>query len=187
MSRHSAREFEELYDGRDLESKFTQATRPRLPSTPARFLTRPTPVYDQHDIDASLFNNPAQIPLARASGADTAGVVDNVEGLEVPTKLHFREGSGNARKAKHSQTLGTFGHEETDNLLSTANSPSANHVYPPSQGAGMNPRTRTWGTTGNSTPPNHIPVPASTLFSRYAVPLFLPQLDSHLESFGKPS
>jgi hypothetical protein len=93
-----------------------------------------------------------------------------------PVGLHFREGSGNARKAKAAaRAILSDGSEER--LL-------APHSYPPSQRA-----------TFSEQPPDlsqhdsydHAPISAPTLFSRRAAPLSLPQLDKHISSLPLPA
>ncbi|SRR6266403_1103057 len=81
--------------------------------------------------------------------------------------LHFREGSGNARKAKTAiPTDVPDGSEER--LLSP-------HSYPPSQCATYRD------------PRDHMPISAPTLFSRHAAPLSLPQLDKYISSLPLPA
>ncbi|KAI0322650.1 hypothetical protein OF83DRAFT_1048810 [Amylostereum chailletii] len=74
--------------------------------------------------------------------------------------------------------------EEADDLLAGASPASDTHSYPPSKG--INPSTRIWS-TGSVPPLGHTPISASTLFSRRAAPLSLPQLDKYISSLEVPS
>jgi hypothetical protein len=83
--------------------------------------------------------------------------------------LHFREGSGNARKAKAAIRADVFDSSE-ERLLSP-------HSYPPSQTPDLSSRD----------PRDHAPISAPTVFSRHAAPLSLPQLDKYISSLPLPT
>ena len=89
--------------------------------------------------------------------------------------IHFREGSGNARKAKAAICEDVSDGEER--LLSP-------HSYPPSQRATFSDRTPA---RSYHDPRDHSPISASTLFSRRAAPLSLPQLDKYISSLPLPA
>jgi hypothetical protein len=78
--------------------------------------------------------------------------------------LHFREGSGNARKAK-AAIRADVPDDSEERLLSL-------HSYPPSQ---------------TPDPRDHAPISAPTLFSRHAAPIYLPQLDKYISSLPLPA
>ncbi len=78
--------------------------------------------------------------------------------------LHFREGSGNARKAKAAIRADVSDGSE-ERLLSP-------HSYPPSR---------------TPDPRDHAPISAPTVFSRHAAPLSLPQLDKYISSLPLPT
>ena len=82
--------------------------------------------------------------------------------------LHFREGSGNARKAKAAIRA-----DVSDDIEERLLSP---HSYPPSQTPDLS----------NYHDP-HAPISAPTLFSRHAAPLYLPQLDKYISSLPLPA
>jgi hypothetical protein len=91
-----------------------------------------------------------------------------------PVGLHFREGSGNARKAKAAaRAVVPEGSEEP--LLSP-------HSYPPSQRDTFSERA-----LPHHDSYDHVPISAHTLFSRYAAPLSLPQLDKYISSLPLPT
>jgi hypothetical protein len=79
--------------------------------------------------------------------------------------LHFREGSGNARKAKAVV-------ESEERLVLFEESP---HSYPPSH------------RTEQSSDLASAPMSAPTLFSRRAAPLSLPELDEYISSLPLPT
>lgn len=89
--------------------------------------------------------------------------------------IHFREGSGNARKAKAAIREDVSDGDER--LLSL-------HSYPPSQRATFTDRTHDHS---YHDPRDHVPISASTLFSRRAAPLSLPQLDKYISSLPLPA
>jgi hypothetical protein len=83
--------------------------------------------------------------------------------------LHFREGSGNARKAK-AAIRADVSDDSEERLLSP-------HSYPPSQTPDLSHRD----------PRDYAPISAPTLFSRHAAPLYLPQLDKYISSLPLPA
>ena len=83
--------------------------------------------------------------------------------------LHFREGSGNARKAK-AAIRADVSDDSEERLLSP-------HSYPPSQTPDLSFRD----------PRDYAPISAPTLFSRHAAPLYLPQLDKYISSLPLPA
>lgn len=90
--------------------------------------------------------------------------------LHPASGLHFREGSGNARKAKAAIRADVSDNSE-ERLLSP-------HSYPPSQAPDL---------SYNHDPHDHAPISAPTLFSRHAAPLYLPQLDKYITSLPLPA
>jgi hypothetical protein len=90
--------------------------------------------------------------------------------------LHFREGSGNARKAK-AAIRADVSDESEERLLSP-------HSYPPSQRSTFSDRTPD---LSYRDPRDHAPISAPTVFSRHAVPLSLPQLDKYISSLPLPA
>ncbi len=84
--------------------------------------------------------------------------------------LHFREGSGNARKAK-AAIRADVADDSEERLLSPP------HSYPPSQTPDLSYRD----------PRDYAPISAPTLFSRHAAPLYLPQLDKYISSLPLPA
>jgi hypothetical protein len=86
-----------------------------------------------------------------------------------PAGLHFREGSGNARKAKAAVE------ESEERLLSDSESP---HSYPPSHRATF---------TEQQSDLASAPMSAPKLFSRRAAPISLPELDEYISSLPLPA
>jgi hypothetical protein len=123
-------------------------------------------------------------PLGHSTNIDTDPITDStlVSGRDsYPVGLHFREGSGNARKAKASMSADVFqAHEEHLHLLS----PHLQHTYPPSQSA-TSPQQAANFRYRNSR--DHPPISAPTVFSRHAVPLSLPQLDEYISLLTPPA
>jgi hypothetical protein len=94
-----------------------------------------------------------------------------------PVGLHFREGSGNARKAKAAvRPNASDGSEER--LLPP-------HSYPPSQRAIFSKQAPDLPYHHDSD--DHAPISAPTLFSRDAAPISLPQLDKYISSLPLPA
>jgi hypothetical protein len=122
-------------------------------------------------------------PLAHTTSIDAESITDStlVSGYDsYPVGLHFREGSGNARKAKASMRADVFRARE-EHLLSP---PHPLHTYPPSQSA-TSPEQAANLWHHNSR--DHSPISASTVFSRRAAPLSLPQLDEYISSLAPPA
>src|SRR6266566_5334160 len=90
--------------------------------------------------------------------------------------LHFREGSGNARKAK-AAIRADVSDDSEEHLLSP-------HSYPPSQRPTFSDRTPVLSYRGLH---DHAPISAPTVFSRHAAPLSLPQLDKYISSLPLPA
>ena len=89
--------------------------------------------------------------------------------------LHFREGSGNARKAK-AAIRADVSDDSEERLLYP-------HSYPPSQRSAFSDRTPD---LSYRDPRDHAPISAPTVFSRHAAPLSLPQLDKYISSLPLP-
>jgi hypothetical protein len=122
--------------------------------------------------------------IGHSTSINTDSITDSTQASgrdSHPAVLHFREGSGNARKAKASISADVFqAHEEHLHLLS----PHPQHIYPPSQGATSSQQAANlW--YHNS--PDHPPISAPTVFSRHALPLSLPQLDGYISSLTPPA
>lgn len=83
--------------------------------------------------------------------------------------LHFREGSGNARKAK-AAIRADVSDDSEERLLTP-------HSYPPSRTPDLSLHD----------PCDHAPISAPALFSRHAAPLSLPQLDKYISSLPLPA
>jgi hypothetical protein len=96
-----------------------------------------------------------------------------------PTGLHFREGSGNARKAK--AAVGANASDGNEELLLLP------HTYPPSQRGTFSDQTATLQYHEIQDSGDHAPISAPTVFSRYAAPLSLPQLDKYISSLSIPA
>lgn len=90
--------------------------------------------------------------------------------------LHFREGSGNARKAK-AAIRADVSDDSEERLLSP-------HSYPPSQRPTFSDPTPH---LSYHDPRDHAPISAPTVFSRHAAPLSLPQLDKYISSLPLPA
>src|SRR6267154_96660 len=90
--------------------------------------------------------------------------------------IHFREGSGNARKAK-AAIRADVSDDSEERLLSP-------HSYPPSQRSTFSGRTPD---LSYRDPRDHAPISAPTVFSRQAAPLSLPQLDKYISSLPLPA
>lgn len=94
-----------------------------------------------------------------------------------PVGLHFREGSGNARKAK-AAVRASISDGSEERLLPP-------HSYPPSQRAIFSGQVLDPPHHHDSD--DHAPISAPTLFSRNAAPLALPQLDKYISSLPLPA
>jgi hypothetical protein len=159
----------------DSTSRRAQARAP--PPNPARFLAPPKATPARLGDDKNSYES-SPSKLVYASGTDAAETLDIADELDGHSGLHFREGSGNAKKAKLYQEYGSIEDEEDTELLSGTGTPSSKPPsYPPSLRS-LNPRTSNGG--------GHKPVPAITVFSRSAAPLYLPKLDEYISSLPIP-
>jgi hypothetical protein len=100
----------------------------------------------------------------------TSTSIPGASDLHPVSGLHFREGSGNARKAK-AAIRADVADDSEERLLSPP------HDYPPSQTPDLSYHD----------PRDHAPISAPTLFSRHAAPLYLPRLDKHISSLPLPA
>ena len=87
-----------------------------------------------------------------------------------PIGLHFREGSGNARKAKKLIRAGTSEIGEEEMLL---------FPYSRSDSTSI-------GQKAIDDSRDHVPISTHTVFSRNAAPLSLPQLDNYISALPPP-
>jgi hypothetical protein len=132
----------------------TQGSRPGSPSGSTTDLL--TPFGNSHATSTS-------IPVSTWTSASDLNPVSG---------LHFREGSGNARKAK-AAIRADVSDDSEERLLSP-------HSYPPSQ-------RPTFSDLSYRDPRDHAPISAPALFSRHAAPLSLPQLDKYITSLPLPA
>ncbi|KAH9178928.1 hypothetical protein EDB89DRAFT_2172217 [Lactarius sanguifluus] len=147
------------------------------PPSPARFLHKPA----ARNVELSIFNTspPGSIvdrltPFSHSTGIDTDSMIESTlrGGSDLhPTGLHFREGSGNARKAKDLARAGASEISEEELLLVPY---SRSHSTPSGQKVVDDPS------------PTHVPISAHTVFSRNAAPLSLPQLDKYISTLPPP-
>lgn len=93
-----------------------------------------------------------------------------------PIGLHFREGSGNARKLK-SAVRANVPEDSEERLLSA-------HSYPPSQRATFSEQAANLRYHDSH---DHAPISAPTVFSPHAAPLSLPRLDKYISSLPLPA
>ena len=148
------------------------------PPSPARFLRKPEATAPGPRIlgsSSSGTNANLLTPFGHATSVDTLYISDSTyaSGSDFhPTGLHFREGSGNARKGK--TAVHANASDGSEELLFP-------HTYPPSQ-RGTSDQTATLHDSGD-----HAPISAPTVFSRYAAPLSLPQLDKYISSLSLPA
>jgi len=149
------------------------------PPSPARFLKKSEATVLGSRIPASSGSNTDfPTPFGHATSIDVLSITDPTltSGSELHTVgLHFREGSGNARKGKAAVRANSSDGSE-EHLLSP-------HSYPPSQratfsGQAANPRYHDTA--------DHAPISAPTVFSRHAAPLSLPRLDKYISSLPIP-
>lgn len=148
-----------------------------LPSSPARFLHKPKPAASRNDEPSA---SPAGsttnylTPFSHSTGIDTDSTIESTlrGGSDLhPIGLHFREGSGNARKAKNLVRAGASEISEQELLL-----------FP------YSPRSHNTS-TGQKTiddSQDHVPISAHTVFSHKAAPLSLPQLDQYISALPPP-
>jgi len=156
------------------------------PPSPARFLnqnhpelTDPGPSVHTSSPSGSIAN-----PLTlsgHSTGIDATPLPGSESNLASGSDLHavglhFREGSGNARKAKAAiRARDPEGSEE--HLLSP-------YSYPPSQRVTFSERTNNLQHHDSY---DHAPISAPTLFSHDAATLSLPQLDKYISSLPVPA
>ena len=149
---------------------------------PARFITRqpdPPPASPPYD-DETVSTTYSTTTTAVATGVDPESY-DVADALGPPkSKLHFRETSGNAKKAKYKEYDPID--EEIDELLASASSTAHDHVYPPSTPTFK----RLWSDISARPHLGHTPVPAIEVFSRQAPPLSLPELDEYISALPIP-
>ena len=152
------------------------------PPSPARFLKKSeATVLGSHiptGSSSSGSNPDFSAPFGHATSIDVLSITDatGTSGSDLHTVgLHFREGSGNARKAKAAvRTNSSDGSEE--HLLSP-------HSYPPSQRATFSGQAANLRYHDSA---DHAPISAPTVFSRHAAPLSLPRLDKYISSLPIP-
>ena len=148
-----------------------------LPPSPARFLHQPKPAASRNE-DPSVFGaTPVGsiadhlTPFSHSTGIDTDSQIESTlrGGSDLhPIGLHFREGSGNARKAKKLVRAGELNEEE---LL----------LVPYSRSQSTSSGQKAIGDSQG-----HVPVSAHTVFSRNAAPLSLPELDKYISALAPP-
>ena len=155
---------------------FTGHRHPRdPPPSPARFLKKSEATGIGSRITGSSSsgsNTDFSTPFGHATSIDVHSITDPTltSGTDLHTVgLHFREGSGNARKGKAAVPANSSDGSE-EHLLSP-------HSYPPS-GKAADPRY--YDTA------DHAPISAPTIFSRHAAPLSLPRLDKYISSLPIP-
>lgn len=151
------------------------------PSRPARFIPRqPDPPPTTQDDDETASTTYSTTTTAIATGVD-AESYDVADALGPPkSKLHFRETSGNAKKAKYKEYEPAD--EEIDELLANASSTAHDHIYPPTTPTFK----RLWSDISTRSHPGHTPVPAIEVFSRQAPSLSLPELDEYISALPIP-
>jgi len=152
------------------------------PPSPARFLKKSgSTVPGSRFLGSSSSGSNANLrtPLGHATSIDALSIPDSTlpstSDLH-PIGLHFRDGSGNARKGKapvHANA--SDGSEE--HLLSS-------YTYPPSQSATFSEQETNLRYHDSA---DHAPISATTVFSRCAAPLSLPQLDKYISSLPLPA
>ena len=145
------------------------------PPSPARFFKKSEATSMGSRItgpSSSGSNTDFSTPFGHATSVDVHSTTDPTltSGSDFHTVgLHFREGSGNARKGKAAVRANTSDGSE-EHLLSP-------HSYPPSgQAADLRYRDTA----------DHAPISAPAVFSRHAAPLSLPRLDKYISSLPIP-
>jgi hypothetical protein len=165
---------------RESSSTVLRHAREEPPPSPARFLKKPEMTDSGSGIlHFSPSSSTANLlaPLGHSTGVDAISIPESTlaggsDSHPIGIGLHFREGSGNARKGKAAIRANVFDGSE-ERLLSP-------HSYPPSQRA-------TSGQVINHDPYDHAPISALTVFSRNAPPLSLPRLDKYISSLPLPA
>ena len=152
-----------------------------LPPSPARFLRKPKPTASRNEEPSTFGASPAGsitnllTPFSHSTGIDADSTTESTlrggsaDDLH-PIGLHFREGSGNARKAKKLVRAGASEISEEELLLFPY---SRSHDTSTGQKAIDDSR-------------DHVPISAHTVFSRNAAPLSLPQLDNYISALPPP-
>jgi len=151
------------------------------PPSPARFLKKseatglgsliPGP-------SSSGSNSDFSTPFGHATSIDVPSITDStlISGGDLhAVGLHFREGSGNARKGRAAVRANSSDGSE-EHLLSP-------HSYPPSQRATFSGQAANIRYHDSA---DHAPISAPTVFSRHAAPLSLPRLDKYISSLPIP-
>jgi hypothetical protein len=151
-----------------------------LPPSPARFLRQPKPAASNEDPSVlgatpagSIVNANHLTPFSHSTGIDTDSKIESTlrGGSDLhPIGLHFREGSGNARKGKKLAQTGALELSEEELLLVP---------YSRSQSTSS-------GQKAIDDSRGHVPVSAHTVFSRNAAPLSLPELDEYISALPPP-
>lgn len=155
------------------------------PPSPARFLKKPEATAPGSRIlgsSSSGSNANLLTPVGHATSVDALSISDTTfpSGSDLhPTGLHFREGSGNARKAR--AAVGANALDGSEELLLLP------HIYPPSQRGTFSDQAATLRYHDIHDSSDHAPISAPTVFSRYAAPLSLPQLDKYISSLSLPA
>jgi hypothetical protein len=158
-----------------------------LPS-PARFLKKPEATAPEFinipDPSSSGSNGNFITPIGHATSLDALSIPASdstfASGSDLhSTGLHFREGSGNARKGKAAVRASTSDGSE-EHLLSQ-------YIYPPSRHGTFSEQATTLRSHEIHDSGDHVPISAPTVFSRYAAPLSLPQLDKYISSLSLPA
>ncbi len=151
------------------------------PPSPARFLKKSGATVPGSPFLGSSSGSNANLrtPLGHATSIDALSIPDSTLASTSdlhPIGLHFREGSGNARKGKAAvHANASDGSEE--HLLSS-------YTYPPSQSATFSEQETNLRYHDSA---DHAPISATTVFSRCAAPLSLPQLDKYISSLPLPA
>ena len=162
-----------------------QHAREHPPPSPARFLKKPEAAVPESRLlgsSSSGSNANFLTPIGHATSVDALPIPDSTftGGSDLhPTGLHFREGSGNARKGKAAARANASDGSE-ERLLSP-------YTYPPSQHGTFSEQAATLRYREIHDSGDHAPISAPTVFSRYAAPLSLPQLDKYISSLSLPA
>lgn len=151
------------------------------PPSPARFLKKPevTVLGSRIPASSSSGSDPDfSTPFGHATSIDVLSITDPTLAGESDLHtvgLHFREGSGNARKGKAAVRANTSDGSE-EHLLSP-------HSYPPSQRATFSGQAANLRYHDSA---DYAPISAPTIFSRHAAPVSLPRLDKYISSLSIP-
>lgn len=172
-----------------LEPSSTSTAASSLPPTPARFISResPAPEASASSSTASHSRTVVSRPSSKLSsdGAETVDIAEE----DVTSSLHHARTPFLDSVLKRPSAIQFADAEEKEKLIPNPHA----HTYPPQNPfiGGKSYANRptvistntatTWSSTRS-----HIPVPATTVFARNAVPLHLPKLDEYLASLPKP-